>query len=110
VHFLRKIKKIECDSVKMNYFSESQLNQLKILKVLGSPIANFFKRIPSQLYFEIFKKVKTQQMVIFIQYTYNIHTYISVTSWCSGRLIGSPRHRSRVQDPISTINIHEGGH
>jgi hypothetical protein len=31
-----------------------------------------------------------------------------VTSWCSGRLIGSPRHRSRVQDPISTINIHEG--
>jgi hypothetical protein len=33
-----------------------------------------------------------------------------VTSWCSGRLIGSPRQRSRVQDPISTINIHEGGH
>jgi hypothetical protein len=32
------------------------------------------------------------------------------TSWCSGRLIGSPRQRSRVQDPISTINIHEGGH
>ncbi len=29
---------------------------------------------------------------------------------CSGRLIGSPRQRSRVQDPISTINIHEGGH
>jgi hypothetical protein len=33
-----------------------------------------------------------------------------VTSWCSGRLIGSPRQRSRVQDPISTINIHKGGH
>jgi hypothetical protein len=32
------------------------------------------------------------------------------TSWCSGRLIGSPRQRSRVQDPISTINIHEGSH
>jgi hypothetical protein len=28
----------------------------------------------------------------------------------SPRLIGSPRQRSRVQDPISTINIHEGGH
>jgi hypothetical protein len=28
-----------------------------------------------------------------------------VTSWCSGRLIGSSRQRSRVQDPISTINI-----
>jgi hypothetical protein len=25
----------------------------------------------------------------------------SVTSWCSGRLIGSPRQRSRVQDPRS---------
>ncbi len=35
---------------------------------------------------------------------------IVVTSWCSGRLIGSPRQRSRVQDPFSTINIHEGGH
>jgi hypothetical protein len=35
---------------------------------------------------------------------------ISVTSWCSGRLIGSPRQGSRVQDPISTNNIHEGGH
>jgi hypothetical protein len=33
-----------------------------------------------------------------------------VTSWCSGRLIGSPRQRSRVQDPISIINIHEGSH
>ncbi len=33
-----------------------------------------------------------------------------VTSWCSGRLIGSPRQRSRDQDPISNINIHEGGH
>ncbi len=33
-----------------------------------------------------------------------------VTSWCSGRLIGSPRQRSRVQDPISTTNIHKGGH
>jgi hypothetical protein len=32
------------------------------------------------------------------------------TSWRSERLIGSPRQRSRAQDPISTINIHEGGH
>jgi hypothetical protein len=39
-------------------------------------------------------------------------TYLinSVTSWCIGRLIGSPRQKSRVQDPLSTINIHEGGH
>jgi hypothetical protein len=36
--------------------------------------------------------------------------FSSVTSWCSGRLIVSPRQRSRVRDPISTINIHEGGH
>jgi hypothetical protein len=32
------------------------------------------------------------------------------TSWCSGRLIGSPRQRSRVQDRFSTINIHESSH
>jgi hypothetical protein len=36
--------------------------------------------------------------------------YLCYTSWCSGRLIGSPRQRSRVQDPISTIIIHEGSH
>jgi hypothetical protein len=35
---------------------------------------------------------------------------LSTKNPISGRLIGSPRQRSRVQDPISTINIHEGGH
>jgi hypothetical protein len=30
--------------------------------------------------------------------------------WSSWRLIGSPRQRSRVQDPFSTINIHEDSH
>ncbi len=44
------------------------------------------------------------------EFRLEIYGYLCVTSWCSGRLIGSPRQRSRVQDPISTINIHEGSH
>ncbi len=57
--------------------------------------------------------VKFKSIHIMFSWRFLIQIYLLLflgTSWCKGRIIGSPRQRSRVQDPISTINIHEGSH
>jgi hypothetical protein len=81
-----------------------------------------FENFPNILYWKIVKIITNKK----IEFCHLFHTisiamrnlctksnvsiYQYGTSWCSARLFGSPRQRSRVQDRLSTINIHEGSH
>jgi hypothetical protein len=76
-----------------------------------SPAQDFSCTPRGVLIFEIlFLQNGVGQILLGTSHISIFENFYCVTSWCSGILIGSPRQRFRVQDPISTINIHEGGH
>ncbi len=75
------------------------------MKLCKIRLGNFWWLIDGNMNFEIVCSSLEMDWMAFY-----LFIYWCGTSWCSGRLVGSPRQRSRVQDPISTINIHEGSH